>query len=32
VELPDEGLGAALREALRAAARGLLRARPPHWR
>ena len=30
VELPDEGLGAALREALRAAARGVLRARLPH--
>jgi hypothetical protein len=30
VALPDEGLGAALREALRAAARGVLRARLPH--
>jgi RimJ/RimL family protein N-acetyltransferase len=32
VELPDEGIGAGLREALRAAARGVLRARLPHWR
>lgn len=32
VELPDEGIGAALREALRAAARGVLRARLPHLR
>jgi RimJ/RimL family protein N-acetyltransferase len=31
VELPDEGIGAGLREALRAAGRGLLRARLPHW-
>jgi GNAT superfamily N-acetyltransferase len=30
VELPDEGIGAALRETLRAAARGLLRMRLPH--
>jgi GNAT superfamily N-acetyltransferase len=29
VELPDEGIGAALRETLRAAARGLLRMRLP---
>ena len=29
VELPDEGVGAALRETLRAAARGLLRMRLP---
>jgi RimJ/RimL family protein N-acetyltransferase len=32
VELPDEGLGAALREALRAAARGLLEMRLPRLR
>ena len=32
VELPDEGIGAALRETLRAAARGLLRMRlPRRW-
>jgi RimJ/RimL family protein N-acetyltransferase len=30
VELPDEGIGAALRETLRAAARGLLEMRLPH--
>ena len=30
VDLPDEGIGAALRETLRAAARGLLRFRLPH--
>jgi RimJ/RimL family protein N-acetyltransferase len=30
VELPEEGIGAALRETLRAAARGLLRVRLPH--
>jgi RimJ/RimL family protein N-acetyltransferase len=30
VDLPDEGIGAALRETLRAAARGLLRVRLPH--
>jgi RimJ/RimL family protein N-acetyltransferase len=32
VELPEEGIGAALRETLRAAARGLLRLRLPHPR
>jgi RimJ/RimL family protein N-acetyltransferase len=32
VELPEEGIGAALRETLRAAARGLLRMRLPHVR
>jgi GNAT superfamily N-acetyltransferase len=32
VELPEEGLGAALREALRAAARGLLEMRLPRLR
>ena len=32
VELPDEGIGAALRETLRAAGRGLLRMRLPHPR
>jgi RimJ/RimL family protein N-acetyltransferase len=32
VELPDEGIGAALRETLRAAARGLLRMRLPGLR
>ena len=31
VELPDEGLGEGLRETLKAAARGLVRARPLHW-
>jgi RimJ/RimL family protein N-acetyltransferase len=31
VELPEEGIGTALREALRAAGRGLLRMRLPHW-
>jgi RimJ/RimL family protein N-acetyltransferase len=30
VELPDEGIGAALREALRAAARGVVGVRMPH--
>jgi RimJ/RimL family protein N-acetyltransferase len=30
VELPEEGIGAALRETLRAAGRGLLRMRLPH--
>jgi RimJ/RimL family protein N-acetyltransferase len=30
VDLPEEGIGAALRETLRAAARGVLRARLPH--
>ena len=30
VDLPEEGIGAALREALRAAGRGLLRVRLPH--
>ncbi|HEV2875202.1 MAG TPA: GNAT family N-acetyltransferase [Thermoleophilaceae bacterium] len=30
VELPEEGIGAALRETLRAAARGLVRMRLPH--
>ena len=30
VELPDEGIGTALRETLRAAARGVLRMRLPH--
>jgi GNAT superfamily N-acetyltransferase len=30
VDLPDEGIGAALRETLRAAARGLLQMRLPH--
>jgi GNAT superfamily N-acetyltransferase len=30
VELPEEGIGTALRETLRAAARGLLRMRLPH--
>lgn len=32
VDLPDEGIGSALRETLRAAARGLLRMRLPHSR
>jgi RimJ/RimL family protein N-acetyltransferase len=32
VELPEEGIGAALRETLRAAGRGLLRMRLPHPR
>jgi GNAT superfamily N-acetyltransferase len=32
VELPEEGIGAALAEALRAAARGLLRMQPPRPR
>jgi RimJ/RimL family protein N-acetyltransferase len=32
VDLPEEGIGAALRESLRAAARGLLRLRLPHLR
>jgi hypothetical protein len=32
VDLPEEGIGAALRESLRAAARGLLRLRVPHLR
>jgi RimJ/RimL family protein N-acetyltransferase len=32
VELPDEGIGAGLRETLRAAARGLLHMRLPHHR
>jgi RimJ/RimL family protein N-acetyltransferase len=30
VDLPDEGIGSALRESMRAAARGLLRLRLPH--